>query len=182
MAKDQGVTPTKRAALAAALLVPVLSAVGACNASVSTGSGYDADAVAKQVQKAQQDATPDLEVTDATCPGDADLEKGATIDCSVAIDGVKAPYTVTVTSVEDGHAKFEIAPAQAIVSVAKTVEIIQAQMEKQGLAGVTVDCGGVAVVVQDPQTSFTCTLTKGDQSQDVTVAIEDLDGNVTITS
>jgi Domain of unknown function (DUF4333) len=182
VAKDHRVTPTKRAALAAALLVPVLAGLGACSASVSTGSGYDAGAVAKQVQKAQEEAAPDLDVTDATCPDDADVKKGATMECSVTIEGVKAPYAVTFTSVEDGDAKFDLAPAQAIVSVEKTVAAIQKQVDAQGLGDVDIDCGDAAVIVEDPKTSFTCTLTQGDQTQDVTVEIEDLDGNVNISS
>jgi hypothetical protein len=176
--KDQGVTPTKRAALA--LLVPVLSVLG-CNASVSVGSGYDADAVAEQVQKAQQEAVPGLDVTDATCPEDADMEKGEELDCSVVIDGVTAPYLVTITSVEDGHAKFHIEPDQAIVSVEKAIAIIEKEVAAQGFDGVAVDCGDAAVIVQDPHTSFPCTLSKGDRTQDVTVEIDDLDGNVTIS-
>ncbi len=44
--------------------------LGACSASVSTGSddGYDADKIAEQVQAAQEKVTPDLDVTDPTCP------------------------------------------------------------------------------------------------------------------
>jgi hypothetical protein len=180
--KDHGVTTPKRTALALALLVPVLAAFGACSANVSVGSGYDADAVAKQVQKAQEDATPDLDVSDSTCPDDADVKKGASIECSVTIEGVKAPYAVTFTSVEGDDAKFDIAPAQAIVSVEKTVAAIQDQVVAQGLTNVTIDCGDAAVIVQEPKTSFPCTLTHGDRTQDVTVEIEDLDGNVHISS
>ncbi len=175
-------TPTKRAALAAALLVPVLAAFGACQASVSTGSGYDADAIAKQVQEAQEKAAPGLDVTDATCPDDADVKKGASIECTVVVAGVEAPYTVTFTSVDGDDAKFDIVPTKAIVSVDEVVASIQDQVTGQGLTNVTVDCGAAAVVVQDPQTSFTCTLTHGDQTQPVTVEIKDLDGNVHISS
>lgn len=184
MTNDHPVTPTKRAALAAAFILPVLSVLGACSGTVTVGSksGYDADAVAKQVQKAQADATPDLDVTDATCPDDADVKKGASIECSVTIAGVVAPYSVTFTSVEGDNAKFDIAPAKAIVSVAKTIAVIQEQVDAQGLGKVDIDCGDAAVIVQDPKTDFTCTLTRDGQTQDITVQLEDLDGHITINS
>ncbi len=75
------------------------------------------------------------------------------IDCSVTIAGVEAPYAVTVTSVEDGHAKFHIEPAKAIISVDAAVGFIQDQAEQQGLADVTVECGDEAIIVQDPKTT-----------------------------
>ena len=69
---------TTRAALSAAALVPVLLSIGACSASVSAGSDkeYDADKVAGLVQDAQEKATPDLDVSDATCPDDVELKRG----------------------------------------------------------------------------------------------------------
>ncbi|GAW51124.1 MULTISPECIES: DUF4333 domain-containing protein [unclassified Nocardioides] len=170
--------------LRALALVPVLLALGACSAGVTAGSddGYDADEIAAEVQKAQEKVTPDLEVSDATCPEDADLEEGAVIDCSVSIAGVKAPYEVTVTSLEDGHAEFDLAPAKAIISVDAAVGFLEDQAEQQGLTGVTVECGDAAIIVQDPQTTFPCTLTNGDHVQDISLLIKDLDGTVSIDS
>ena len=46
----------------------------------------------------------------------------------------------------------------------------------------TADCGDAAIIVQDPQTTFPCTLTNGDQTQDVSLLIKDLDGTVSIDS
>jgi hypothetical protein len=170
--------------LRALALVPVLLALGACSAHVSAGSdnGYDADKIAAEVQKAQEKVTPDLEVSDPTCPDDADLKKGTVIDCSVTIAGVEAPYAVTVTSAEDGHAKFHIDPAKAIISVDAAVGFIEDQAEQQGLTGVTAECGDEAIIVQDPQTTFPCTLTNGQHVQDISLLIDDLDGTVSFDS
>jgi hypothetical protein len=168
---------TLQRVLAAAVLVPVLTA---CSASVSTG-GYDPDDVAEQVQKAQADATPDLEVTDASCPDDSEPEKeGDTTECTVAIDGVEATYLVTFTEVTDDGVKFDIEPAAAIVSVAKTIEAFQDEIEKQGFADVVVDCGEAGVVVQEVGSTFTCDLTAEGTTIEGTVTIEDVDGNVSL--
>ena len=167
--------------LAAAVLAPFLTALAACSASVSTGSGYDPDDVAEQVQKAQADATPDLEVTDASCPEDSEPDKkGDTTECTVDIEGVEATYLVTFTEVSDDGVKFDIEPAEAIVSVAKTVELFKGEIEKQGFADPVVDCGDAAVVVQEVGSTFTCDLTAEGTTIEGTVTIEDVDGNVTI--
>jgi hypothetical protein len=167
-----------RRILATTAVLPIVLAVGACSASVSAG-GYDPDEVAKKVQDAQQDVTPDLDVTDPTCPDD-EPEEGATIECSVTIDGVEAPYAVTFTEVTDDNAKFDIEPAQAIISVDKVVDFLQGQAADQGLGEVDVDCGEAAVLVQEPDSTFTCTLVQGADTQDVTLRVTDLDGNVTL--
>lgn len=167
-----------RRTLAAIATLPFVLAVGACSASVSTG-GYDPDEVAKQVQKAQEDVTPDMDVTDPTCPDD-DPEEGATIECTVTIEGVEAPYSVTFTEVTDDNAKFDIEPAQAIISTDKVVDFLQGQLEDQGLGDLGVDCGDAAVLVQDPDTTFECTLGQGADAQVVTLRVTDLDGNVTV--
>ncbi|KQW53249.1 hypothetical protein ASC77_02850 [Nocardioides sp. Root1257] len=174
---------TLRRALTAAAIAPVLLALGACSGSVSVGGGgYDPADVADQVQKAQQDVTPDLDVSDASCPDDSDPEKGASIECTVTIEGVEAPYTVTFTTVTDDDVKFDIAPAQAIISTDKVVDYLLQQATDQGLADAEADCGDDAVIVQDPDTTFGCTLLFGDDSQDVTLRVKDLDGTVSLES
>ncbi len=168
---------TTLAALAAAVLLPV--SLTACSGEVSVGGGgYDPDDVAAKVQEAQEKATPDLDVTDATCPDD-EPEKGGTIECTIAIDGVEAPYSVTFTRVDDDGVNFDVAPAKAIVSTDKAAGAITAQLEKAGYPGVEVDCGDAGVIVQDPKTTFTCDLTDTDgTTSQATVTIDDLDGNV----
>ena len=104
---------------------------------------YDSDAVAAKVQKAQEKATPDLDVSDASCPDDSEPEEGASIECTVTIEGVDAPYTVTFTTVTDDDVKFDIAPAQAIISTDKVVEyLVQEATDQQGIEAPEADCGG----------------------------------------
>jgi hypothetical protein len=174
------VTITFRRALIAAAIAPTLFALGACSGSVSVGGGYDPADVADQVQKAQEKATPDLEVADASCPDDSKPKEGAAIECTITIAGVEAPYTVTFTTVTDDDVKFDIAPAQAIISTDKVVDYLVQEATDQGLADPTADCGEAAVLVQDPDTTFTCTLYVGEDAQDVTLRVKDLDGTVAL--
>lgn len=164
-----------RRALAAAL-VPALLTLAAC----SSDSGYDGAKIADQVKQAQEKETPDLEITDASCPDVAEPAKGSSVSCTLKVAGVEAPYDVTFTSVSGDKAEFDIKSTQAIILVSKVVDYLESQATDQGLEGVTADCGEAAVIVQDPQTTFPCTLTMGEQTQDVTVRIKDLDGTVTV--
>ena len=63
-----------------------------------------ASAVADQVEE-QAGAKPDVD-----CPEDLAAEVGASARCSLILDGVDGTYgvTVTVTSVEDGEAHFDV--------------------------------------------------------------------------
>lgn len=171
------------AALAPSLLLTLTLALTACSGEVSVGgSGYDPDDVAAQIQEAQEKETPDLEVGDASCPDD-EPEEGSTIECTISIDGVEAPYEVTFTAVDDDGAEFDIAPARAIISVETTVEAIAAEFEKQGFPDVTVDCGEAGVVVDDPGATFTCEVTdEAEGSVTATVTIEDLEGNISFAT
>jgi Domain of unknown function (DUF4333) len=177
------VTTKLRRALTAAAIAPVLLVLGACSGSVSVGSGgYDPDDVAAQVQKAQEEVTPDLEVTDAGCPDDSDPEEGAEMECTVSIEGTEAPYTVTFTTVTDDDVEFDIAPARAIISTDKVVDFLVQEAADQGLEAAQADCGEAAVIVQDPDTTFGCTIHLGEETQDVTLRVKDLDGTVALDS
>lgn len=177
------VTIKFRRALTAAAIAPALFALGACSGSVSVDSGgYDPADVADQVQKAQEKVTPDLDVADATCPDDSDPEEGASIECTVTIEGVDAPYTVTFTTVTDDDVKFDIDPAQAIISTDKVVDYLVQEATDQGIEAAEADCGEVAIIVQDPDTTFGCTLYMGEETQDVVLRVKDLDGTVALDS
>ncbi|GGO69429.1 hypothetical protein [Nocardioides deserti] len=161
-------------AASATLTLVALAAVAAC----STEPTYDAGELAAKVVAEQEEVTPDLEVVEGSCEEDVPLEVDEVIGCTVLIDGVEAPYDVTVTALEDETARYEISPARAIISVQAVVDALQAELEGQGVSGVEVDCGADAVRVEDPDTSFTCGLSLGGQTREATVTVQDLQGNV----
>ncbi len=148
-----------RRCLLAFLTGPVLTSLTACSGSVNVSSGgYDGPAVAAEIEQAQREAAPDLEVGGASCPEDVKEEKGSSRECTVEVGGVTAPYTVTFETVTDDGADFNFSPAKAIVDVSKAEGFLVARAEDQGLVDVTADCG------QD--------------TQDVELEIRDLDGTI----
>lgn len=150
----------------------------AAGAACSTEPTYDADELAAKVVTEQEEVTPDLEVVEGSCEEDVPLEVDEVIGCTVLIDGVEAPYDVTVTALEDDSARYEISPARAIISVQAVVDALRAELEGQGVSGVAVDCGADAVRVEDPDTSFTCGLALGGRTREATITVQDLQGNV----
>jgi hypothetical protein len=70
------------------------------------GGTFAADEVAtkaEEVLEQQVGARPDV-----SCPDDLDAEVGAETRCTASVDGVTVGATVTVTSVDDDGAEFDV--------------------------------------------------------------------------
>ena len=137
-----------------------------------------ADVEARLVEL-QQEETPDLEVDGAQCPEDVDLEEGVTFECDVTIEGVPAPYSVTMTK-DDPEAEvgsFHFEPAQPIIDVTLVVEFIRAQLNTQS-AGAEVDCGEEKVIVTEVGGTFECTVSDERGSETVEMVAKDKEGTV----
>ena len=160
----------RRAALTCALL-PLLAALGAC----SSGAGYDGDAIAQKIHDEQVKKTPDLDVSDATCPEEAEPAKGEVVECTIEIEGVEAPYSITFKSGDGGA--YTITPAKAIITTVPVVEALKKDAADQDLGEVEVDCGET-ILVQEVDSTFVCTMSQGQATQDVTMVVDDLDGTV----
>ena len=87
------------------LLGPVLLA--GCGAGRVAAADVE-NAVAEQVEQ-QAGARPEV-----TCPDDLEAEVGATARCTLTLEQVDGEYgvTVTVTSVEDDEARFDVEVGQ----------------------------------------------------------------------
>jgi hypothetical protein len=166
-----------RRVTAAALFVTCLL-LPACSTSVSIGDsgGPDLSEVESRLLAEQKAESPDLVVEDATCPDDVTIEKGATFECTVSIEGIEAPYTVTVTEndSEAETASFHFEPAKAIIDVSIIVDFIQGKVSGSG----TVDCGDEKVVIADVGDTIDCTVSDGNDSFDAGMVVKDLDGTV----
>lgn len=97
-----------RAAFGATALVLSLSAC-----SVSTSSSIDADALSDQVSDTvaeQVGQSPD----DVSCPDDLEAKVDATTTCVLTVGEDTIDATVTVTSVKDGTASFDVQVADQV--------------------------------------------------------------------
>lgn len=158
-------------------LSTILSVVVVIFALNAVGT-VDAGDVERRVESAQKEKSPDVEVGKATCPSDLKAKTGASVRCTIPVGEAKAPYDVTVTSVESGTARYSIRVASPLLDLSK----LEGNLAQQAGAGVTADCrkGGPRIVVSSIGAMLTCTLSDGSQTQDITVAVKDLDGTVTI--
>ncbi len=88
------------------LLVAIpLLAVGLAACSASSLAADDVAEAAEEALEAQVGARPDV-----SCPEDLQAEVGAETRCTLSVDGDPEEYgvTVTVTSVEDETANFDV--------------------------------------------------------------------------
>jgi hypothetical protein len=154
----------------------------ACSASISIGGGGGPDLgdLEAKLVDLQEEKSPDLSVEGAHCPEDTELEKGATFECTVTIEGVEAPYTITMTE-DDPDAdvgSFHVEASKAIIDVSLVKDFIKSQVT--GATGeVEVDCGPEKVIVSDVGGIIDCTVSDDNGTQDVQMVVKDKEGTVT---
>jgi Domain of unknown function (DUF4333) len=171
----------RRTSWMAAVCACLVVVFGACSASVSTspsdGGGPDLAELEAKLVDLQKEKAPDLDVEGAECPEDVDLDKGSRFECTVTIEGVEAPYSITLEEddPEGDSGSFHIEPALAIIDVSIVVDFLKGRAE-----GADVACGQEAVIVGDVGDTFDCTIDSGGQHQTVEMIIKDLDGTVAI--
>lgn len=104
----------------------------------------------------------------------------STFECIVTIEGVDAPYKVTLTSVDSGTGHFDFENAKPIIDTSKVVAFITEQLQSQGLSGVDVGCGDAKVRVVDIGDTIDCTISDDQDTQTVQAVVEDLEGTVSV--
>ena len=171
----------RRRAVAVAAVALALGGLGGCSVSIGSPDGVNTDEVEQQLFDAQKQASPDLDVGEAVCPGHVDAEIGTTFECRVTVEGVQAPYAVTLTGVDedDDRGQFDARPAKAIIATDKVVEFLRGQLD-QGSIRAGVDCGPAKVLVLDAGATFDCTVREGRDTQTVIMRAEDVEGKVVI--
>ena len=162
-----------RAALVAVILGSLLVAC--------SEGGVDFSELEDRLVEEQKAKSPNLEVGEATCPEDVDVENGTTFQCSVVVEGVDAPYAITMSEVDEDaeNAHFDIKPAKPIIDVSKVVAFLESQLTPDR-AGATVDCGNEAVIVAEVGGTIDCTVSDGAESEEVSVLVKDLQGTITL--
>ena len=123
----------------------------------------------------QRTSTPELKVANPSCPQRLDLVPGASFECTVEVEGVKAPYTVSIPAA----GSIQATPAKAIISTAKGVEFIRANLPPAAASAV-VSCGSEAVRLVDVGAALSCTISDGAGTQTVKLVAKDTKGAVSL--
>ena len=124
----------------------------------------------------QRTGTPDLRVTTASCPETLDLSVGSRFECTVEVEGVKAPYNVSLPS----PGVIEAVPARTIISTASAVGFVRTNLPPEVSTRVEVDCGRAPVRVVDVGATFPCSISDGRSTQTVNVLAQDSKGAVSL--
>jgi hypothetical protein len=164
----------RRAPLAAALGVLVLAGVlGACSEEHRVGEAEDGIAAVLGERLGA-----DGGAVEVSCPDDAELETGDTLECEVVVDDGD-PQAVAFAIGEEGS----VSPTAAVIPTGAVEDYLAAELATAAEGEVAVDCGESALVVHDVGGTFTCTAVRTSDGVvfDVTVEVRSLDGSVTYT-
>lgn len=182
------IVPVTRRAVGAVLTLLVLLLTACGNDTVdgtesnddetrTTEGALDTTPAEQQLVALQKRATPDLNVTEARCPARAELRKGAKFGCSVLVEGLPAPYTVTVTDVDRGAktAEYDFELTKAVVPTAR---ILDAARQAWADKSAQFDCGPGKVRLQAPGSTIECSVNDRDGFHSVTLRVVDIEGKL----
>ena len=149
-----------------------------CSFEFSAG-GPDLSQIEQKLVDEQKKVTPDLEVTGATCPDDVDVEEGAKFECTVEIEGVEAPYSVTLNDVNEDEERvnFHSEPAKPIIDVSLVTEFLRGNLNEAS-QDAEVDCGDEAVIVTEVGGTIECTVSDETGSETVSLVVKNLQGDI----
>jgi hypothetical protein len=158
---------TARTFLVASALAPLIVGVAGCHSGPPTVNKSD---VQNQISAKMTDAAGNKPDT-VTCPSDLTATVGAKLDCEMKIKGKPFGVNVTVTSVDNGQAKFDMVET---VDKAEVATSINDNLVQQGLKPDSVSCPdnlkGVAGA------TLRCELKSEGQIYGVTVTVDSVTG------
>jgi hypothetical protein len=135
--------------------------------------------MANQIAKQLQADNPGLRMGAVICPEGVEKADGASFQCTAELDGVQAPFTVTVTLTDASTGEFDFGwkPAKPIIDVDQLVKEIQAKLPVEAI-NATVDCGTPRVRVVEVGGKIECTVSQGSRRQVVHAVVDDAEGTV----
>jgi hypothetical protein len=141
--------------------------------------------IERRIVEVQRQAAGGLSVGKASCPESlAGVKKTVpigTYTCTVAIEGIPAPYTVVVK--EGGFLKggvFSIAPARAIIDVGRVVTFLKEALDPAEASTAKVACGRAKVLVVDPGATFACTVVVAGRTDTYVMEVRNVNGLVSL--
>lgn len=162
-----------------ALACLALSACGGDGDS-EAGGAVDLSELEDKLIEMQEEKSPNLSVEGASCPDGVELTQGSTFECIVTIEGVGAPYKVTLTddNPEAESGSFNIEPAKAIIDVSLVIDFIAGQVPE----GAEVSCGEEKVIVSEVGGTFECEVSAGGPVERVEMLVKDIEGTVVVNN
>jgi hypothetical protein len=164
-----------------ALACTMVAAAAACAVFIaSTGIAGSATvnsaSVRAQVRAAVQQAYPGLVTGNVACPDDVPRAQGVDFTCTVQLPG---NFLVLGAEQVDGEGHVKVSAQQAVLDRGKLEQFVAGQ----ATVPATVTCGTGAWLVARPAQVITCSAALADgTTRQVQVTVQDLDGNVAITS
>jgi hypothetical protein len=118
-----------------------------------------------------------VQVENMTCPGDLEAVAGQSIRCEFTTGGQPVDAVVTITSVENGTARYDVHTEARPVPKALLDQRVAETLREQ--ADIAVDSSNCAGDLQ-PQvgSSVGCEVTSGSESAEFTVSVTSIDGGL----
>jgi hypothetical protein len=178
--------PSAPSAALVAVAAPATSLAAVAPAAKATKATTDLKAnIEAKIASVQLEAAPGLKIGAVSCPptlaGKKTKVPVGNYSCTIAIEGVLAPYTVVVK--EGGSLKggvFQISPSKAIIDLSKIVSFVKTSLDPADAAAAKISCGAAAVVVADPGAPIVCTLTRGKAVEKLEFEIRNVNGLVAL--
>lgn len=180
MTRSETTTPRRLRGVLLCAIAGAAVLLSGCSFDLSFGGGGpDLGEVEDKLVEEQKKVSPHLEVGEATCPDEVEVEEGAEFECTVEIEGVEAAYVVTLTDVNEDEERvnFHSEPARPIIDVSAVTEFLRGNLNEQS-QDAEVDCGDEAVVVTDVGATIDCTVSDERGSETVSLVVKNLQGDV----
>lgn len=168
-------------ALVPVALVAVVLALSAYYASVTGTAAWTIDRAWMEdgLGRDLKERNPGLPVGAVACPEGIKIVEGATFQCTVEMEGVQAPFSVTVTDVDASAGTFNTdwKPTKAILVIDPIVKHLKSRLQNQA-PNATVDCGTAPVRIVEVGSAIECTISEGSNRLVVRGVVEDVNGSV----
>jgi hypothetical protein len=172
--------------IAVAAPVPVAPVPAAAPVAAVPAKATDLKAdIEAKIASVQREAAPGLKIGAVSCPATLAGKKTkvpvGNYSCTIAIEGVPAPYTVVVK--EGGSLKggvFQISPSKAIIDLSKIVSFVKTSLDPADAAVAKISCGAAPVMVADPGAPIVCSLTRGKAVEKLEFEIRNVNGLVAL--
>jgi hypothetical protein len=113
------------------------------------------------------------------CPEGIKIVEGATFQCTAEVEGIQAPFSMTVTDVDASAGTFNTdwKPTKAILVIDQIVKHLKSRLQDQA-PNATVDCGTAPVRVVEAGGAIECIITEGSNRLVVRGVVNDADGTM----